>query len=197
MIVLVVAVIVAILGGAHYYIYSRLLRALGGPRGGALWVLRGATVALALSFPLTHILLRGATGRLAAALNGFAAVWLGLLLYLFLFTLLFHATASIGRLSGIAAHIPPAWSRHAGPAAVLAVSCIALGLGGWGMYQARCGTVTTDIEAPMKSLPRDLDGFTIVQISDVHVGAIIGFERMRAIVESRQFAASGPRCHHR
>ena len=183
LIAVIVSLAAAVLGGAHYYVYARLLHALGGLRGGWLWTVRVAAVALALSFPLTHILARTSAGPVGSAANWIAAVWLGLFLYLFLFTLLLHAVTVAARLSGLWPHLAPLLGPYAGRGAVLAVSGIALAIGGYGIYQARCGIVTTRIEARMKNLPAGLDGFSIVQISDVHVGAIIGSERLTSIVE--------------
>lgn len=179
----ILLVVSAILGGAHFYVYSRLGKALGGLRGGTLWGVRCAGLALALSFPLTHLLLRDATGRVAYALGWLAAVWLGLFLYILLSTILLDAGLSIARLVGVAPHLDPHRNIQAGRAAVIAVAAIALGIGGWGIYQARFGIATTAIEARMKNLPPELDRFSIVQISDLHIGAIIGAGRLRAIVD--------------
>ncbi len=180
---ILILLVVAILGGAHYYVYARLLRALGGPKGGLLWGVRCVGMALALSFPLTHILMRDATGPVAAALNWIAAVWLGIFLYVLLLTLLLHAAESLARAGGIAPHLAPLRGLRAGRIVVAAVSVIALATSGWGLHQARFGTVTTEIEARMKNLPPELDGFSVIQISDVHVGAIIGAGRLRSLVD--------------
>lgn len=39
------------------------------------------------------------------------------------------------------------------------------------------------IEVPIKNLPAALDGFTIAQLSDIHIGPTIGVEHMRHLVE--------------
>lgn len=179
----ILLVVTAILVGTHLYVSTRLIRALGGLKGGTLWGVRCVALALALSFPLTHLLLRDATGGVAEALNWIAAVWLGLFLYILLFTVLLDAGLSIARLGGIAPHLTPPRNLQAGRAAVAGVAALVLALGGWGLYQARFGIVTTEIEAQVKNLPPELDRFSIVQISDLHIGAIIGAKRLRTIVD--------------
>jgi uncharacterized protein len=178
-----VSLAAAVLGGAHYYVYVRLLHAIGGLRGGWLWAVRVAAIALTLSFPLTHILVRTAPGSVSSAVNWFAAVWLGLFLYLFLFTLLLHFFTAAARLGGLSPHLNALLGSYTGRGGVLAVLGLALAIGGYGIYQARYGIVTTKIEVRVKNLPARLDGFSIVQISDIHIGAIIGAARLNSIVE--------------
>ncbi len=39
------------------------------------------------------------------------------------------------------------------------------------------------VDVPLENLPREFDGFTIAQISDLHIGEMIGGEYVRAVVE--------------
>jgi hypothetical protein len=66
---------------------------------------------------------------------------------------------------------------------VITVIGIALALSSFGIATARWKLLTTEIEAPMKNLPPKLDGFTIVQISDVHIGRIIDSNRLSRVVQ--------------
>ncbi len=54
---------------------------------------------------------------------------------------------------------------------------------GWGMYQARRLPDVVDVAVPFEDLPEDLDGFRIVQLSDIHVGPTIRRPTIEAIVE--------------
>ena len=47
------------------------------------------------------------------------------------------------------------------------------GLGAYGMVQAVSVAARKDVEVPLARWPKALDGFRIVQISDLHVGALI------------------------
>src|SRR3546814_6393579 len=49
---------------------------------------------------------------------------------------------------------------------------------------ARSRARVVDVDVPIAGLPQDLDGFTIVQISDVHVGPTIKKQYVQAIVDA-------------
>ncbi|HEY1892579.1 MAG TPA: metallophosphoesterase [Steroidobacteraceae bacterium] len=52
-----------------------------------------------------------------------------------------------------------------------------------GFIGARRRPRVVDVEVPLRGLPPALDGFTIAQISDVHIGPTIGRDFLRGIVE--------------
>ena len=54
----------------------------------------------------------------------------------------------------------------------------------WGVVQARRLAKVTAIDIPIKNLHPDLEGFRIVQISDLHVGPTIGRHVVQAIVDA-------------
>ncbi|WMD21995.1 metallophosphoesterase [Achromobacter seleniivolatilans] len=53
-----------------------------------------------------------------------------------------------------------------------------------GFYNARRRARVVDVDVPVAGLPPDLDGFTIVQISDIHVGPTIKKHYVQAIVDA-------------
>jgi len=53
-----------------------------------------------------------------------------------------------------------------------------------GFYNARRLARVVDVDVPVAGLPQDLDGFTIVQISDIHVGPTIKKRYVQAIVDA-------------
>jgi len=53
-----------------------------------------------------------------------------------------------------------------------------------GFYNARRRARVVDVDVPIAGLPQDLDGFTIVQISDIHVGPTIKRRYVQAIVDA-------------
>ncbi len=55
-------------------------------------------------------------------------------------------------------------------------------LTGYGVYQARKKPGIVNVEVPIKKLPQEFDGFTIVQISDVHAGLTIKRDWIETIV---------------
>jgi uncharacterized protein len=70
--------------------------------------------------------------------------------------------------------------RHAGVEAVLAGSLVALAVGA---LAALRGPKVVRIDVPIVGLHPDLEGFRIVQISDLHVGRTIGERYVRRVVE--------------
>jgi predicted MPP superfamily phosphohydrolase len=171
-------IVTLIYSSAHYYVYRRIAATLI-PGSAALAWLRATAFLLALSFPVARLLVRtvGVT-PVTTAIDWFACVWMGMLLYSFLLTAAAHEvswTASIAGFSGLLDRFMPARTA-AGiiAAAVLAVSA-------YGYHEARWKLERTELEIPVKNLPAERDGFRIVQISDVHIGVIVserGIERL-------------------
>lgn len=64
-----------------------------------------------------------------------------------------------------------------------AVPALALAMSLVGLVNARRTARVVDVRVELSALPAALDGFTIVQISDLHVGPTIKAGRVRAIVE--------------
>ena len=164
---------------AHLYLYRRVRRAWGPLGRGALWTLRAATVVLALTFPLTHRLLRGPAGPIAVATAWLAAAWVGTLLYLFLVTLILHGATALARAVGwLPRTVPPRRARLA----VAAVAGAGLLIAAWGALEARRGAAPTTLEYELPNLPAALDGFTVVQVTDIHFGPFFGERRLRDLV---------------
>ena len=68
-----------------------------------------------------------------------------------------------------------AWSALAVPAAALLMTA-------WGLINARRTARVVDVDVPIKDLPAALHGFTIAQISDIHVGPTIKGDYLQSIV---------------
>src|SRR5271166_4490755 len=87
-----ITIMVVLMGSVHGYLWARLVR---DPGWGSPWDrgLAVALVALAVSIPVTFVAMRALPRALNAPLAWVAYVWMGLLLYLFLFTV----TSDLGR----------------------------------------------------------------------------------------------------
>lgn len=114
--------------------------------------------------------------------------WVGLLAMglfssLFVLTVLRDALLLILWLGNLAAGANLPWTelRRAS-----AWTVIGLALAGTlaGFYNARRRARVVDVDVPIAGLPQDLDGFTIVQISDIHVGPTIKRRYVQAIVDA-------------
>jgi predicted MPP superfamily phosphohydrolase len=64
----------------------------------------------------------------------------------------------------------------------LAVLGISGALAGYGVYQARRRPAIVEVGIPIPNLPKDLDGFRIVQISDIHAGLTVKQDWIKIIV---------------
>jgi len=65
----------------------------------------------------------------------------------------------------------------------LGLLAVSGGLSLWGMYQARKKATIFHISIPIEDLPPDLEGFRIVQLSDIHVGPTIKRDYLQRIVD--------------
>jgi predicted MPP superfamily phosphohydrolase len=72
-----------------------------------------------------------------------------------------------------------AWTRLSAAAVMMLTPLITL----IGFIMARRTAPVVDVEVPLAGLPRELEGFTIAQISDIHVGPTIKRGFVEAIVE--------------
>ncbi len=163
------AIFMLIYGGAHLYIWARLVQPLrlAGP---ALWLMRAAFVLLFLSFPLIHFAFRHKNGPLVTTASYVSSVWLGMVVYLVLVTYCFDLV----RLYAFPAD-PFGHYLIATVAAIVAAITI------YGLAAARTIGVT-DLRVKMPHLPRHLEGMRIAQISDVHMGLIVRGPRLEKIV---------------
>jgi predicted MPP superfamily phosphohydrolase len=163
--------LILILAALHAYIGWRLLPAMPiGPLGWGIGV-----VLLALS---TLLMPLGMFSGMVTADHtlGDRLTWVGTLL-MGLFSSLFVLTM----LRDVALLFLPAGSSDSTsammvPALALLASLIGLG-------NARRVAKVVDVDIPLAGLPPELDGFTIVQLSDIHVGPTIKAGYVEAIVE--------------
>jgi predicted MPP superfamily phosphohydrolase len=65
----------------------------------------------------------------------------------------------------------------------LGILGLAVLLTGYGLFEAHRRPVVKEISIPIQGLPKDLDGFTIAQITDIHVGPTIKRGFVQKVVE--------------
>jgi predicted MPP superfamily phosphohydrolase len=146
----------------HAYVLSRLWNL---PAGASSTWHRGlliAAVVLWLSFPLAQILGR-TVGRVAMPLEVVGATWIGVLFLLLAALLVADLVTGFGWLL-------PSLSRPARMAAVLLASVLSL----LGLVQAARAPVVREHGVKVRNLRPEHDGLRIVQLSDLHVGPILG-----------------------
>jgi len=180
----------AILGGMHFYLWARLVRdpALADP-----WRrLLGAALALgAAAVPASMFAARTHPSVPTRAALAVAFTWLGAAFLLFVVLLAVDAVrllataadwlAAMGRQPGP----PPDPSRRVFLARAAAGSAVlaAGGAAGLGFHTAVSDPEIHEVPVRLERLPRALSGFTLAQITDLHVGPTIGEKHVQRVVE--------------
>ena len=177
------SIITLVVGGIHYYLWSRLIRA---PELGAVWQRRGGYlfVGLALLTPLG--LMAGAIlpRRIASIASWASYGWMGvsiLLLFLLLGSelvrVIIHGYNAVS-------------SAPADPERRLAISRSIAGVVAFaGLGAAVTGTASAlgqvalrNVKVPLRRLSPSLSGFRIAQLTDVHIGPTLGKGWLRDVV---------------
>ncbi|MEZ4360628.1 MAG: metallophosphoesterase [Kofleriaceae bacterium] len=186
-------------GVIHYYVWRRVVRDPQWPRR-ARRLATTVLIAMYVAAPLTMIATRLGAATLATALGwvampwmvavGLTAVWLGGL------DLLRGGAAIAARLRSARAARPQAatvlapadvpdparriFLARAASGTALAATAASLSAG---MMSARGDHEVVTVELELPRLPRALDGFSIVQLTDLHVGITIDREFVQRVVQ--------------
>jgi hypothetical protein len=169
-------VVTLVLGGGHLYLYRRLFRDTGvSSRTRKV----GAVVLTALALLLLFARVVSTTLHSPAgdALAVFAWCWMGVALYLGLSLAAARLAlrfAEWRRRRSQAAPLLPERRVFLARAAAGGAAAVALGVSSYGVWRAFCPPVIREVAVKLPGLPRTLDGFRIVQMSDIHIGDILG-----------------------
>jgi len=186
------AIVIAILGGIHFYLWARLVRdpALVEP-----WrrILTVGLVVAAVSVPASIFLVRSRPGPLGQGFVLLGMTWLGVSFLLFSALL----ATDLVRLGAAALTGSFALLRHRPDVPVDPVrrqllaravaGGAALAVGGASAVAVRSALEDPEIHevaVELARLPRALSGLSIAQISDLHVGPTIGEDKVRRVVEA-------------
>jgi predicted MPP superfamily phosphohydrolase len=166
-----VLVALSVWAAMHLYVFWRL--------GSLPWLARVPRravfytgLALWAGYPLARILVARHWDGVAVPLEFFAANWIGVLFLL----LALLAIADIVTLGGV---LLPRWT----PALRTGAVVTALGLAGVALVQGLRPPVVRDYEVALPGLPAERDGLVLVEISDVHLGSLIGESWLRRLVQ--------------
>ncbi len=173
LIVVLLLVAVSLLVGTHGYLAQRLVLepGLAPPWRG---VLLGLLAGLGASLVLQPLAERGLAPRLGHVLAWPASLWMGLaFLLLLLLGVSDLALWLLGSAALAASGTADAEASAAGARAV-GVLAIAFVAGAWGLRSALQPPERRRVEIPLARWPKALDGFRIVQISDLHIGPLLG-----------------------
>ncbi len=161
--------------GWHYYLWVRLVRdpAWPAPWGSvASWVVVGMGVAM----PLSLLLLRALPREASSPIMWATYIWMG-----FAFIMLFVALPlELPRwLAERGAEVDPSRRLAIARGFAALVGLVGTGLSAAGLRSVLAKVEVARVTVPLAKLPKELAGYTIAQITDVHVGPTIG----RAFIE--------------
>ncbi len=183
--VLFIAIACALLGLIHYYLWARLVRDTGLPVG---WhrALTGLFIALFASVPLTFVLGRLLPRSISATLLVPSQTWLGVMFLMLVAVLIVDATKGVSlladRVLSSPIHDP---SRRDAMNRLFGFAALALGAGGSGAALfGGARFAVKRVEVPLARLPKALDGLTIAQLSDVHIGPSLGSRFLKDVVRT-------------
>jgi len=171
--ILFVLTVVAVWSGVHVYLYSKFAVIFQPDKAAKRWAIF-ALVFLAASY----FLARGVDsffGRdVALPLHWIGAVWLGYVgvafsvffLYDILLNLPLWIAAKVG--SG------PVWAEKAKYWGIRAAMLAGILVTVFGLVRNFSGPVIKTYEIALDRLPKSLDGFVLVQGSDIHLGGLVG-----------------------
>ena len=166
-------VALSILFLSHYFIYFSIIHFFGVTNAWRRVALAIFLALLPASFIASSILWHRSGGIFATMYYFCSSLWLGVGLTLMTFFAFAWMARGVTRLF---THSPSP-ALFGGAAIVLA--CLYTAYGIWNAYHPR----TEEIVIKIRDLPREWRGRKVVQISDAHLGRILGREFLQAVVE--------------
>jgi len=174
-------------GAIHFFVWWTLVKPAQLPRRIHL-AISIAMIALYLSIPITTTSRLWAPS-LASTFGWLTMTWLAFVGLCFIISVAITVPRLVARIGRRAAKRPPPTldvidrrkflARVTSGAAVVAVGGSVVR----GMIEARGEHEVVDVEVPLAKLPKALDGFTIVQLSDLHVGMTIDRAFVQRVVD--------------
>ncbi|MFT5441444.1 MAG: putative MPP superfamily phosphohydrolase [Myxococcota bacterium] len=160
------AVFLGVLGSAHYYLVSRIALQPQWPEGVANGVV--ATLILGFGVLVVQGLLRRRLGVVSKLLSWVAYIWLGFLFYVFILTA-FSELAKVALQLVPDAIDPVSFARGR----ALGIVGLSLAITAIAVRRGLAPPTHKRIEVSIDGLPPEFDGFSIVQISDIHIGPLL------------------------
>jgi predicted MPP superfamily phosphohydrolase len=169
----------------HAYVGVRLLPALWAWPWSAV-TLGVLLVCSAVLMPLGFLARRIQSRRAAHLVAWSGLLLMGLFSSLFVLTLLRDVVLALAHLVHVTGWLDTTSAdlTEFGEISAALVPLVALAITAVGLRNARRTAAVVPVDIPIAGLPEALHGFTIAQISDVHVGPTIRREYVSAIVES-------------
>jgi uncharacterized protein len=175
------AIAFTVWGLINFYIARRGAQALASAPG-ARRAFLAAYILAALLFPVGRILMSSAPGRLTSLLVEVGTYHMGVMLYGFLAVL---AVDGVRLANAIVPFLPKSLTTEGGRtgpvlfAVVAGAVLLTIAAGVWNATRLR--TVDLDLELPRGA--GTVDRLTVVAVSDLHLGALVGPSRLEKVVD--------------
>jgi len=173
----------------HWFLWTRLVR---DPGWSARAQLAGTivTIVFAVATPLGMVLARSLPRTIAQPIASAIFVWMGVAFVLFSITLFFQvlkvalagAVALYAKIGSGGEAPDPVRRQLLARGAAIATGVIAAGAAARGLANGLGEVEVREVEVKLARLPPALAGMTIVQLSDVHVGPLIGSRFIEQLV---------------
>jgi predicted MPP superfamily phosphohydrolase len=174
------AIVCTVLGLVHYYVWRRVIHAAVFPHP---WgrVLTIALFTLGVLIPVMFLTMRTAPRWFAVPISWITYVWMGFLFYLFVFSVAGDLLRGTAWVTGILPKDPE--RRHfMGRYLASGIAAFA-GLAGLaGILHAAAGPKVKRLRVVLSRLPPGGSGYTIVQLTDIHIGPTIGRDFLETVV---------------
>jgi predicted MPP superfamily phosphohydrolase len=176
-------VLTLVVGGIHYYLWQRLVRA---PELGPTVQRWGTvvTIVLALSLPAGMWLTRNLPKTASSAVSWVVFLWMGVSVLLFFLLLGSELVRGGVHALGALSQSPLDASRRTFLSRTIAgvVGALGVGLAGFGAKSALGAVAVQKVRVGLKRLPAALSGFKVAQITDLHIGPTIGRAWLEQVV---------------
>jgi uncharacterized protein len=174
------SLVTSVYAAAHYYLFTWFVRWAKPPKR-IEKIVFVAFCLLVISFPLSRVLSWRDFNHFTYLLMLAASVWMGLVLYLIIFSLASDLGLIFARLFGA--------KRRSGERGFLKfrrllfgmILAVTVSIGGCALYEARRVGVS-NLEIPLAGLPKELEGLTIAHLSDVHFGVLNNTGKLERLV---------------
>lgn len=170
-------VVLAVTGLLHWFLYARLVIALGITSAGVLWSLRLTAAFLAVSYLLAHWVGTFAPDRFVVTFHWFASVWLGLMFQLLWITLDLWIIKLLLRLAGLWGELSH-YHAALGKFSVIGVVVLSVALCIWAMVMAQRPARIAQVRVPVKEINSKLRQMKIVMVADFHAGVLVGRKQL-------------------
>ena len=174
-------IVLGVYFGGNFYIYKRAIQALhlAGP---LLLLVKSFLLILILAFPAGRLMDRFCRCEASYYITLIGSFWLGAMLYFFLTLVLIDFLRLINHYFSLFPQCVRYNAVTSGRIVAICVLALVSGILVLGYRSAR-NVEVTQIDITLDKLPLENNDFSIVQISDVHLGTVVGKERLVGIVD--------------